>query len=200
MKFLLTRVLLASSAMLASSFVTPAVPSMARQNTVTAMSLGMSTTDEVDVAGVLDSLKQLLEHLDGPDGGRKLYQASSPSWQAAIQAAVGAPGTANANLVADALQQAMARPHNQFAILMGNHDDNQDFEAIFPTDPVVNDDSAIWVECQLRETGTNELLVDMGLNLIQTENGEWKIDDLQWQDFRDAFYPGLSGREWLRAF
>jgi len=137
-----------------------------------------------------------LEHLDGPDGGKKLYGASSPSWRAAIQAAVGASGTADEALVTDALQQAMARPTNQFAILVGAA---EPFEAVFPSDPVVNDATTVWVECQLREVDGPELLVDMGITLKLCDGG-WKIDELQWQDFRDAYYPGLSGREWLRAF
>ena len=213
MKFLLTSSLLTSHAMLVAAWVAPlpfttttTTSSGHRRSSITTTTTQrpMAVVDDDivggDVDGVLDNLKQLLEHLsDGPDGGQKLYAASSPSWQAAIQAAVGAPDTADAKLVADALQQAMARPHNQFAILMGGDDAAQDFQAVFPTEPVVNDNQSLWVECQLRDTATDKLLVDMGLNLILNQ-GEWKIDDLQWQDFRDAFYPGLSGREWLRAF
>lgn len=170
-------------------------------STVTPNNSGSSpaSEDEVDTDAILDSLKNLLEHLDGPDGGKKLLESSSPSWRQAICQAVGAPDTANEDLVADALQQAMARPNNQFAILMGTA--GQDFEAIFPTEPVVNDDHAIWVECQLRQSDSDTLLVDLGVNLSKDDaDGRWKIDDLQWQDFRDDFYPGLSGREWLRAF
>lgn len=159
------------------------------------------TADDVDVTSILSNLKQLLEHLqDGPDGGAKLLAASSPSWQAAIHTAVGAPETAEDGLVARALQEAMARPNNQFAILMGNQDNNAEFEAVFPSDPVVDpENKSVWVECQLRELPKDELLVTMGVTLVQV-NGEYKIDELKWQDFRDAFYPGLSGREWLRAF
>lgn len=161
-----------------------------------------SVADDVDVTTILANLKQLLEHLqDGPDGGAKLLAASSPSWQNAIHKAVGAPDDAPDGLVAKALHDAMSRPNNQFAILMGNHDDNQDFEAVFPSDPVVDAEAGtVWVECQLRELQPqDELLVTMGISLVKVDN-DWKIDELQWQDFRDAFYPGLSGREWLRAF
>ena len=69
----------------------------------------------------------------------------------------------------------------------------------FPSDPVVDDAHTVWVECQLRSLAKDELWVTMGIRLVRNDN-EWKIDDLQWQDFRDEFYPGLSGREWLRAF
>jgi len=168
----------------------------ATRTTTTSRLYSTLSADDVDTDAILTNLKALLEHLDGPDGGKKLYAASSPSWQAAIQAAVGAPETADVSLVTDALQQAMARPKNQFAILMGAA---EPFEAVFPSDPVVNDATSVWVECQLREANGPELLVDMGISLKLCDGG-WKIDELQWQDFRDAYYPGLSGREWLRAF
>mmetsp|Transcript_19134 Transcript_19134/g.38698 ORF Transcript_19134/g.38698 Transcript_19134/m.38698 type:complete len:202 (+) Transcript_19134:107-712(+) len=168
----------------------------ATRTTTTTRLYSTLSADDVDTDAILTNLKALLEHLDGPDGGKKLYAASSPSWQAAIQAAVGAPETADVSLVTDALQQAMARPKNQFAILMGAA---EPFEAVFPSDPVVNDATSVWVECQLREANGPELLVDMAISLKLCDGG-WKIDELQWQDFRDAYYPGLSGREWLRAF
>lgn len=142
-----------------------------------------------------DNLKDLLEGLDGPDGGQKLLEASSKAWKDAIYAAVGAPDTANQQMVAKALQDAMSQSDNQFAILMGNA---ETFEANFPSDPVIDEKTA-WVECRLRKVPEDELLVTMGINL-ELEDNQWRIRSLDWQDFRDAFYPGLSGREWLRAF
>lgn len=183
MKWYLCVTFLFNSALLVSSWMTPSKPRQTHFST----SLFVSSTtpnhsspaaDEVDTNAVLQSLKDLLEHLDGPDGGKKLYQTSSPSWRHAICQAVGAPDTADDDLVADALQQAMARPHNQFAILMGTA--KEAFTAVFPTDPVVNDDHAIWVECQLREKESDKLLVDLGVNLRKDDaDGRWKIDDLQ---------------------
>ena len=89
----------------------------------------------------------------------------------------------------------MSKSDNQFAILTGNA---EKFEANFPSDPVIDENTA-WVECRLRQVPEDELLVTMGINL-ELEDNEWRIRSLDWQDFRDAFYPGLSGREWLRAF
>ena len=89
----------------------------------------------------------------------------------------------------------MRNPDNQFAILMGEADD---FDAEFPSEPVEYDDSTSWCEVRLRSPTDNELLVTMGVSMV-LEDG-WKISALDWQDFRDKFYPGMSGREWLRAF
>ena len=141
-------------------------------------------------------LKALLEGLDGPDGGPKLLQASSPKWRKAILEALGAPITADESNVAKALQHAMSRENNQFAILMGKE---EKFVAQFPSDFVM-DDKTCWAEVQLRDRDSDELLVTMGVSLNRDEDGSWKISALDWQDFRDAYYPGLSGREWLRAF
>lgn len=161
---------------------------------------------------IIAQLKELLEHLDGPDGGVKLWQASSSKWQAAIRQAVGAPSTAQESVVAQALYDAMSRRDNQFALLVGA--EGPKFEATFPSDAVLDkvdeesslsseeveeDSNACWVECRLRSVETDDLLVTMGINLVK-EGEDWKIHELQWQDFRDAYYPGLSGREWLRAF
>lgn len=155
---------------------------------------------------LIHELKVLLEHLDGPDAGVKLWEASSLPWQAAIREAVGAKPTTDAAKVARALHEAMARPNNQFAILMRRDcgpptSQASRFEATFPSDVVCLDDSTCWVECRLRDVDTDKLLVTMGISLLrEEEGGPYKIHDLQWQDFRDEFYPGLSGREWLRAF
>ena len=74
------------------------------------------------------------------------------------------------------------------------------FTIAFPSDIVdYRDDGTVWLECQLRHVDTNKLFVIMGMNLISDEDS-WKILSLDWQDFREPFYPGLSGREWLRAF
>lgn len=74
------------------------------------------------------------------------------------------------------------------------------------------DDGRSWVECRLREKEGPELLVVMGVALQERGSAdagvdgdaeptkEWMVADLKWQDFRDKFYPGVSGREWLRAF
>ena len=140
---------------------------------------------------VTDYVKDLMEHLDG----KRLLESSSDSWRKAIFEAVGAPATADEAVVAKALGDAMARPDNQFALLM-----TDSFVATFPSDPVDYEDGTCWVECQLRDKQSDQLLVDMGVQLVAGANGQWLISSLDWQDFRDEFYPGLSGREWLRAF
>ena len=153
----------------------------------------MSGTTDSTTAPSTDFLKELLEHLTG----ERLLAASSESWRKAIYEAVGAPPTADSKAVAQTLEDAMSKPDNQFAILLGKA---EDFVATFPSDTVsYDDDETCWVECRLRDSQTDALLVTMGINLTN-QNGNWAISSLDWQDFRDEFYPGLSGREWLRSF
>jgi hypothetical protein len=163
------------------------------------------SSEETTLTG---SLKDLLEGLKGEDGGRRLLAASSGSWRTAIYQALAAPVSAGEEQVALSLTSTMRKPDNQFAILMGAA---EPFVATFPSDPVINaDDNTAWVECRLRQAdATDKLLVTMGISLVRsggeenekkTNNNQWLIAALDWQDFRDAFYPGLSGREWLRAF
>lgn len=152
------------------------------------------------VSGVESSLtnamKDLLEGLHGTDAGMKLLAASSDSWRKAIYSAVAAPDHAEDASVAKSLQNKMQKPDSQFAILTKSNA----FEANFPSDPVIQyEDSTAWIECRLREKETDKLLVTMGISLV-LENDKWLISALDWQDFRDEFYPGLSGREWLRSF
>lgn len=150
------------------------------------------------VSGVESSLttamKVLLEGLEGNDAGMKLLAASSESWRQAIYSAVAAPSHVEEASVAKALQNALQKPDNQFAILTQGG-----FEANFPSDPVIHEDTTAWIECRLRHKDNDKLLVTMGISLV-LENEQWLISALDWQDFRDEFYPGLSGREWLRSF
>jgi HSP20 family molecular chaperone IbpA len=109
--------------------------------------------------------------------------------------------------VAKALTDATRNPESQFAILLGAA---EPFVTTFPSDVVENDDADVWVEVRLRGARDDDLLVTMGVTLQRAtaapgvaggdNNNEWLISGLDWQDFRDKFYPGLSGREWLRAF
>lgn len=147
-----------------------------------------------------DFLKELIPSLARGDGGSQLLGASSDSWRAAIFEAVGASdATMDEAVVATILQDAMSKSDNQFAILMGKA---EQFVATFPSDVVdYKNDGTAWVECRLRNVDTDELLVTMGISVVQRGGGGgWLISSLDWQDFREQFYPGLSGREWVRAF
>jgi hypothetical protein len=141
--------------------------------------------------------------------------ANAPTLKQAIFAAVGAPETADEAVVAKALQDAMGNADSQFAILVGRA---EAFVANFPSDPVFDggDDDKVWVEVRLRDKASDALLVTMGIDLVKGQQKQkqqqpgsggggkdddaWLISSLDWQDFRDKFYPGLSGREWLRSF
>jgi hypothetical protein len=157
------------------------------------------------VQGLLSTLSAATADNDGSSKGQCLLDASSESWRRAIYQAIGAPvDVKNTQGVAKALQDAMARKNNQFAILMGpsaaENSSVEPFVATFPSDVVdYRNDGTAWLECRLRHAITDELLVTIGVQLI-SEQEQWKILTLDWQDFRPQFYPGLSGREWLRSF
>ena len=104
----------------------------------------------------------------------------------------------------------MGRPHNQFAILVGEGEDYVlDFSA---TDPLDFGDGTCWVECRLRDKYSGKLLVITGWDLICQQqrqrvgnagnfndgsNEVWMVDWIYWQDFRDEFRPGIGREEWL---
>jgi hypothetical protein len=103
-------------------------------------------------------------------------------------------------VVASALGSSMGRPHNQFAILVGEGDEEYvlDFSA---SESQLLDfgDGTCWVECRLRDKTTDELLVLTGWDLVRRDDdGAWMVDWIYWQDFREEFRPGIGGRqEWL---
>ena len=130
-----------------------------------------------------------------PDSGfRLLLRASTKAWREKLHQSVGAPVTAHEEVVASALGEAIARPNNQFSILVG---EAETYTATFPTDSLDYADGTCWVECQFRGAKDNELLVITGWQL-QKENGAWMVDGIDWQDFRDAFRPGIGREEWMR--
>jgi hypothetical protein len=141
-------------------------------------------------------LQDLLEKIAHEGNASKLVDASADKWREAIFAAVGAPSHANPAMVSQALTFSMSKPGSQFAILMGL---DEPFVVNFPSEAVESDEcDTVWMECRLRGATDDELLVTLGVTM-QNVNGEWKFSSLDWQDFRDKFYPGLSGREsWLR--
>mmetsp|Transcript_20641 Transcript_20641/g.29943 ORF Transcript_20641/g.29943 Transcript_20641/m.29943 type:complete len:120 (-) Transcript_20641:339-698(-) len=77
--------------------------------------------------------------------------------------------------------------------------DAVDYTISFPNDPVDYDDGMCWLECRLRDAQDDELLVVMGWTLQKREeDGAWLIHNIDWQDFRDKFRPGIGREEWER--
>ena len=149
-------------------------------------------------SSAVDFLQTLLQDLVTASDATSLIENSSHGWRTAIYEAVGAPASADAKQVSKTLTNAMSKTDNQFAILLGKA---EEFVANFPSDTVDYQDGQAFVEVQLRDKTSDELLVTMGLQLEQrASDQQWCVAKLDWQDFRETFYPGLSGREWLRAF
>lgn len=118
-----------------------------------------------------------------PDSGfRLLLRASTKSWRRRLYDAVAAPGHASEEVVASAVGEAMARPRNQYGILVG---EDEAYYASFPTDVLDYGDGTSWVECQLRDKATDALLAILGWELAQRDaDGAWLVSQIDWQDFR----------------
>jgi hypothetical protein len=130
-----------------------------------------------------------------PDSGlRLLLRASTKSWRTQIHRSVGAPLSADEEMVVSALGEAIGRSSNQFAILVG---EGEAYTANFPMEPLDYADETCWVECQLRSTMDDKLLVTTGWQLHK-ENGAWMVENIDWQDFREMFRPGIGREEWMR--
>lgn len=164
--------------------------------------------------GPTDLVTALLEELRSPQttvstnpamdtsgqhpGVLALLETSSPSWRKILCRSVGASEekTSNQYLV-PSLEAALGRPNNQFAILMGVEDTG--YQITFPTDPLDFEDGTCWVECRLRGGRQEDLLVAMGWSLVRrATDGAWIVDALDWQDFREAYRPGIGREEWMR--
>eukprot|EP00521_Asterionellopsis_glacialis_P011424 CAMPEP_0195301926 /NCGR_PEP_ID=MMETSP0707-20130614/30217_1 /TAXON_ID=33640 /ORGANISM="Asterionellopsis glacialis, Strain CCMP134" /LENGTH=157 /DNA_ID=CAMNT_0040365037 /DNA_START=25 /DNA_END=498 /DNA_ORIENTATION=- len=108
-----------------------------------------------------------------------------------------------------ALGNALERPNNQFGILVGASEDGgidarakPSYTLMFPTDPIIDEeDETCWLECRLysseEDDYNDELLVVMGWSLCWIDNS-WHVDNLDWQDFRDKYRPGIGREEWER--
>jgi hypothetical protein len=133
-----------------------------------------------------------------PDAGfRLLLHTATPKWRKAIMNSVGAKSTDNYELVASALGSSIGRPHNQFAILVGEGEEYVlDFSS---SEPLLDfGDGTCWVECHLRDKKTDQLLVITGWDLVtRDDDGAWMVDWIHWVDFRDEFRPGIGREEWL---
>jgi hypothetical protein len=144
------------------------------------------------VTAVMDGLLNPYDPL--PDAGfRLLLRASTKAWRNAILQSIGARVDSDMELVASALGAAIGRPHNQFAILVGN---GEDYTLDFAVEPVDYGDGKCWVECRLRAKQNGELLLITGWELRKRHDGAWLIDGIDWQDFRDEFRPGIGREEW----
>jgi hypothetical protein len=134
-------------------------------------------------------------------GFRLLINTATKKWRTAILQSVGAPVTTtddkNYDDIISALGSSIGRPHNQFAILVGEGEEYVlDFSHSYPL--LDYGDGTCWIECHLLDKITKELLVITGWDLCQREeDGAWLVDWIYWQDFRDEFRPGIGRSEWL---
>jgi hypothetical protein len=161
------------------------------------------------VSALLDALRQPQTQRSGVVA---LLETSTNAWRQTLAQSVGAPTVpemATNDQVAPPLEIALGRHGNQFAILLGVEDAGYTID--FPTDTLDYGDGTCWVECRLRarartesesesdDDDTDELLVVMGWSLHQRgSDGAWLVDGLDWQDFREAYRPGIGREEWER--
>lgn len=155
------------------------------------------------VQGILTALWASDDPL--PDSGfLLLLQTATKKWRAQILKSIGAPTTQEVDwqLVSSALGAAIARPRNQFSLLVAGDDDDDDdipYVLDFPFEPLDYDDGTAWLECQMRDKRTNELLVVTGWTLQRRDDGAWLVDAVTWHDLRDEFRPGVGQTEWMRV-
>lgn len=174
----------------------------------------------LDAVEFVSSLLSSLMHTDHPlpdSGYRVLIRCSAPRWREALRKSIGAPPGANEELMVSALSRSMPRPNNQFGILVdsgdgsykegGNSEEEEEegedvygsYRLSFPRDVLDWEDGTCWLESQLRDPESGELFAILGWNLIKREeDGAWIVEWLDWQDFRDAFRPGIGREEWSR--
>lgn len=169
----------------------------------------------------VEFVQQLLQHVlhnEDPlpeSGFRLLLRTATDEWKRALYDSVGAPLTASEDVVASALGEAMGRPDNQYALLVGGQADDDDdssdkhhhyqpaivqtYIPTFPSEPLDYYDGTAWVECRLRDPADNSLLVSTGWELRRNQEGAWMVARMDWQDFRDKFRPGVGREEWMRV-
>jgi hypothetical protein len=137
-----------------------------------------------------------------PDSGfLLLLRTATNQWRRQILKSIGAPPNADWQIVSSALGAAIARPQNQFGLLVAGDEDNQEetpYSLHFPFEALDYDDGTAWIECQMRDKQTDELLVTTGWSLKRREDGPWLVDSITWHDLRDEFRPGIGQTEWMR--
>jgi hypothetical protein len=137
-----------------------------------------------------------------PDSGfMLLLQCSTNKWSNKVLQSIGAPQNANLDMAASALGDAIGRPGNQYAILVGdNNDSEQDdptFYVNFPGETMDFLDGTAWINVEFRSKSDNSLLVLTGWQLCQRPDGAWLVDHIDWQDYREKFRPGIGREEWM---
>lgn len=163
-----------------------------------------------------DFVKALLEGIfynedPRPDAGfMLLLRCSTDQWASKVLDSIGAPPDANLETVAAALGTAIARPHNQYAILVGGDEEGletsnyvdettgeRNFYVTFPGDTLDFLDGTAWVNVEFRSKTDNSLLVLTGWQLSQRTDGAWLVDQIEWQDYREEYWPGIGREEWM---
>uniref|UniRef100_A0A7S3LF56 Uncharacterized protein n=1 Tax=Amphora coffeiformis TaxID=265554 RepID=A0A7S3LF56_9STRA len=147
---------------------------------------------------VKELLRCILENEDPlPESGfRVLLRTATDEWRDAIYHSVGAPPNASEDVVASALGEAIGRPDNQYALLVG---EAEEYFPTFPFEPLDYFDGTAWVECRLRDKKDDSLLVSTGWQLQRNSEGAWMVAGMDWQDFREKFRPGVGRQEWMRV-
>ena len=143
-----------------------------------------------------------------PDAGfMLLLRCSTDKWASSVLKSIGAPEDANLEMVASALGAAIARPHNQYAILVGGDEEGlestidengeRNFYVNFPGDTLDFLDGTAWVNVEFRDKADNSLLVLTGWQLCQRADGAWLVDQIDWQDYREEYRPGIGREDWM---
>lgn len=147
---------------------------------------------------VQDLLQCILDNEDPlPDAGfRLLLRTATDEWKGQLFKSVGAPAGASEEVVASALGEAIGRPDNQFALLVG---EAEEYVPTFPFEPLDYFDGTAWVECRLRDKQDDSLLVSTGWELRRNQDKAWVVNGIVWHDFRDQYRPGVGQEEWMRV-
>lgn len=140
-----------------------------------------------------------------PDAGfMLLLRCSTEKWANAVLQSIGAPQNADLDVLASALGTAIARPNNQYAILVGGDDDQlldahgeRTFYVAYPGDTLDFLDGTAWINVEFRSKADDSLLVLTGWQLSQRPDGAWLVDQIDWQDYREEYWPGIGRERWM---
>ncbi|CAB9508736.1 expressed unknown protein [Seminavis robusta] len=152
-----------------------------------------------------------------PDAGfMLLLRCSTEQWASKCLQSIGAPKDYdNLDTAASALGAAIGRPHNQYAILVGEGEEEDDyvledvnnsipqdhtFYIDFPGETLDFLDGTAWVNVEFRDASSDDLLVLMGWQLCQRPDGAWLVDQIDWQDYREKYRPGIGRSEWMGTY